>query len=330
MLCEEYMKYLIVLLCVLVCPGLVYAEIHRDTSDYISIEGQVLDSAGIIYNVADSVAITVKKNGHVCVPRTWFNAGDAEADSVDGVLTWTDKVANIDADSGNGGYEVLAEFYDYDLGLYDKKVRRFYKLAGRTLLYSTDSLYAALDLLQLYLDASISSRSGYNPLTDSTILDFSILVSTPDWITATAISEMAKALLAQRVRDSIMETDTADLTTEGTFGEVNSGRNWFDPGISTVVPSDTNKAGDTLVTNRHMDSAFFLLDVSLMWLRDSLPIFLTIPANGNLPWAIHSRHSEVDTLWIGNGLDTSCGIRYPHPGGAPGDPPTETVTGFIW
>ena len=119
------MKRLIFLLIILlIVPMGFEAATYVTTDQYATISSQVADSAYHASNSADSVHIRVNFKGSLCF-SAWYNAGDAEADSSDGVLSWFDQYGDIDADSGNGTYQITASFYDASLGLYEHKYQWF-------------------------------------------------------------------------------------------------------------------------------------------------------------------------------------------------------------
>lgn len=145
---------------------------------------QVTVAARTIYNdgnlaLPDSVRIQVFRNGTELFDA-WFNSADAEASAIDGWLFFTDQLQDIDGAGGIGAYIILGRAYDFDSSLftpwiYSYDVGLFDSLTDihGTVEDVEDTTNAIKDSTDLYIDATISSRSTYDPSTDSVIQDVS-------------------------------------------------------------------------------------------------------------------------------------------------------------
>ena len=151
------MKKLIVLVWIL--AGGAGASIDfKSTTDLIGLSGQVADTSAInTYQIADSVRIVTTFHGMECIDA-WYNAGDAEADSSNGILTWYDAVGDIDADSGAGLYTVTAMFYDANLGLYQNRHYEFYlgTQSVNVATVSNDAIDLTTDVCNVLPDSNIA------------------------------------------------------------------------------------------------------------------------------------------------------------------------------
>lgn len=203
--------YLFVLICLLWSGGLRAGSVRP--ADQITIATRTIYNDG---NLAapDSIRIQVFRNGSE-LTDAWYNSGDAECSLVDGWLIFTDQLQDIDGAGGNGLYIILGRAYDKDSTLYTPWVYNFdvglwgsvdnmedtleaYDTAGR---FQSD-IREALDSLQTYDDAgkfqadiqeildtlqshdnwvaketTVNGLNDFDPLSDSVMIDMSILDS---------------------------------------------------------------------------------------------------------------------------------------------------------
>jgi hypothetical protein len=153
-------KLFILLFAVIALFATGRTQVYVDTADYVSITRTILDSLGNDGYLPDSVRIIITKNGNACADSAWYNSGDAEATAYARSLTWFAKFAAIDADSGNGIYHIEAYFYNATYGLGALAQQDYHLIAGRTLKYATDSVFAALDVLQARESWTLAGRQA--------------------------------------------------------------------------------------------------------------------------------------------------------------------------
>jgi hypothetical protein len=110
--------------------SIAFAIDKKKTTDPVGFSARVMDTTKLgAYQTADSVQIVVVFHGATNSGQTlnaWYNAGDAEADTSNGILAWWDQIADIDADSGAGFYTVSGRFFDYSLGTDVYRYLEFY------------------------------------------------------------------------------------------------------------------------------------------------------------------------------------------------------------
>ncbi len=96
-----------------------WGQLHLTTADEISLSGRCLDSSGF-YISPDSVRLVVYHDGAEEFD-SWYDSSDAQCSMINEMLVFTETLADIDNDSGDGLYEVMAGFFEDDGDLYNWK-----------------------------------------------------------------------------------------------------------------------------------------------------------------------------------------------------------------
>jgi hypothetical protein len=157
------------------------AAVHATSlrpADQVTILSRTIYNDGNLA-LPDSVKIQVFRNGSGLF-NSWYNIGDAEADSADGWLVFTDQLQDIDGAGGDGHYIILGRAYDADSTLYTPWIYSFDVGQFTTIEDIKDSVYAVVDSLQeqsgwVAREATVNGLNDFDPLTDSVILDMSAL-----------------------------------------------------------------------------------------------------------------------------------------------------------
>jgi hypothetical protein len=162
--------YAAFLLMLMFSPTTVRATSLRP-SDQVTVLSRTIYNDGNLA-LPDSVRIQVFRNGAE-LTDAWYNAGDTEADSVDGWLVFTDQLQDIDGAGGDGHYLIIGRAYDADSALYTPWI------------YSLDiGLFESVEDIEDSLqnqagwvarEATVNGLNDFDPLTDSVILDMSSL-----------------------------------------------------------------------------------------------------------------------------------------------------------
>jgi hypothetical protein len=208
-------KKLIVLLVLLVSAS-VGAIDFKATTDVVGLSAQVLDSAGVSYLTPDSVYVVTTFHGLPCL-AAWYNAGDAEADSAGGILTWYDLVSDIDADSGAGLYTVTAKFFNASDSVYVNRYYEFYlgTQSVNVASVSDDALNLRTDVTDVLPDSNVAAITV--AAVDISAGGIATLATT-EFITATSIGAGAITNLqldgtaAAEIRDSSWTRTARTLT----------------------------------------------------------------------------------------------------------------------
>lgn len=145
---------------------------------------QVTVLSRTIYNdgnlaLPDSVRIQVFRNSSE-LSDGWYNAGDTEADSVDGWLVFSDQLQDIDGAGGEGHYLIIGRAYDADSALYTPWIFSFDVGIFASVEDVENIIYAVIDTLQnqddwVAREATVNGLNDFNPSTDSVMVDMSIL-----------------------------------------------------------------------------------------------------------------------------------------------------------
>jgi hypothetical protein len=231
-------KKLIVLLW-LVLVGSAGASIDfKSTTDLIGLTGQVVDTNPTnSYLIPDSVRIVVTFHGMECLDA-WYNAGDAEADSSNGLLTWYDVAGDIDADSGAGIYTVTAMYYNVTKDLYTNRYYQFYLGTQNTNVASVsdDALNLRTDICDVFPDSNIASITvadvNVGSVSSSAIEDADIATITvalaPEGLDADTSFTQLQALAATNLnatvssRSTLAATDNIGVNFEDISGTLDS------------------------------------------------------------------------------------------------------------
>jgi hypothetical protein len=164
-----------------------------------------------IYNdgnpaLPDSMMLKVYYNGDI-YHSSWYDSSDATTIADDGWLIFTDQFQDIDSSGGDGHYLVIGRAYDSDSSLYTPWVYSFDVGLFETARDIEDTTNAILDTLQLWDDeiadmanirdtvnaaldtlqnqddwvakeATVNGLNDFDPLSDSVMVDMSVLDST--------------------------------------------------------------------------------------------------------------------------------------------------------
>lgn len=234
------MKKLIMLLVLLASSAGASID-FKGTADIVGLSGQVIDTNALnTYQIADSVRIITTFQGKPCLDA-WYNAGDAEADSTAGILTWYDAVGDIDADSGVGLYTVTAMFYDASNGTYTNRYLQFY--LG---IQSVNMASASNDALDLTTDIC-------NILADSNIatIDVNIVSVSDDAINL--VSDVTGALADSNIATidvniASVSDDALNLVSDVTGALADSNIATIDVNVASVTSDAINLVDDVTGT----------------------------------------------------------------------------------
>lgn len=157
------------------------ASVHATSlrpADQVTILSRTIYNDGNLA-LPDSVRIQVFRNGSQ-VFASWYSLGEAEADSVDGWLVFTDQLQDIDGAGGDGHYVIMGRAYDADSTLFTPWIYSFDVGQFDTIEDIEDSVYAAVDSLQeqsgwVAREATVNGLNDFDPLTDSVNVDMSSL-----------------------------------------------------------------------------------------------------------------------------------------------------------
>jgi hypothetical protein len=179
------------------------AQLRLDIDDVITVSGHCLDSSGI-HIAPDSVQVIVYKSGTEQF-NDWFGPGDPQCAASNGMLVFSESVANIDNDAGVGVYEVRAGFFDDQLSLYNWKTFWLYAGSSAGTLTKGDVYDTVASLLN---DSVVTVEEFW--AADSAVIDTTDI---GDWFAANG-GGIDSASLA----GIIWNTPAANHNLPGTFG----------------------------------------------------------------------------------------------------------------
>jgi len=182
-----------------VLPTISSAQIYLTTSDEITISGRCLDSSGF-HITPDSVRIIVYRDGSEC-HDAWYNSADVQCAALNDMLVFTDAFGDIDADSGNGLYEVMAGFFEDNGDLYNWK---------------TLWVYLGVDMAELgkvndSIEAWDDEVAQINNLVDSLYAVLDSLQSQDDWVSGFDAATEDVMLASGELDDVWRNRDTANV-----------------------------------------------------------------------------------------------------------------------
>jgi hypothetical protein len=308
------------------------------TADQVIVWCKAIDTAGL-EGIPDSGHVLVSFNREATANSAsyslaWTNAG-ASGTSVDSVrfdahtyYYFTDLVADIDNDEGNGVYYGDVVLYTDGLPWHNKFT---FTLAGDEFTDYMARIVEILDTLKLYdnwvgQQTEIANLNSWNPTTDST------------HVNGMDATKLARLDSLDRAISKIFQTDTTGQKPAGSFGRLLT----YLDSLNNLVTAEeiASKAADSAktrtfnldATGLDNDTSFTNMVSQLMqvyyWVTDSTFIRTGYPGRTILPWFSHETSADADTLWMGVGNDTLGGVVYPHTGGSPGDPPTAPGSTF--
>lgn len=210
-----------------IMPLIVNGAIQLESSQEFNATSNVPDTtANVVYVEADSVQVSVYfEDGTEALDTTWYNAGDAQASSTNGILSFFDTWSDMNGSKGVGLYTVHLQWWNGTGSGFGREETRYVQQVAMAPATRADSLQAVLDSVRAIMARLIDVQDTTNGTIDS-------IQSQDDWVaqeetvkaialTGTNISTIAQG----RTLTDGTETNTYTATQvhDGTYYEVAEG-----------------------------------------------------------------------------------------------------------